>query len=660
MSKHIHEQGESKMTNEAQSAKAHHPRGFLRRLAADTTGNSLMLITAAMIPMAAMIGSAVDMSRAYLVKSRLQTACDAGTLAGRKFMTDNGWTADTQTKAQSFFNNNFPTGTYGSENTSFTPTVDATGEVDGTASTRIPMTIMKIFNQSYQNINVACSAKIEIANTDVMFVLDVTGSMASCPNGSGSCGGGAGSKIEGLREAVLDFYDTLAASTTAASQLRFGFVPYSTNVNIGGIIPVSNFVDAHTYQSAVANMTTQIIASYTSRGAPSLASYEDYPAINASTNQANCGVWGNPTTALYVSGTAPTVQGIGFSNNNTDGIDWGSFSGATDTSGTNRSCRRIRATYTFNGATIKFGLTNWTFQPTSYDVSQFKLGTAVSIADSDPTGFVATSGAYNRQQLAAVASAGTTNGSYTWNGCIEERDTVAQATFAPIPAAAYDLQIDTPATDQATRWRPSFPDVVLDRSAIAAENSTTLNAYGQPSSPCPAASKKLAAMTRSQVETYVNSLNPTGNTYHDVGMVWGARLLSPTGMFASENAAAPNGRPISRHIVFMTDGDMCPASGAYNFQAFEKLDRRVMGSTSPDDCSGGEMENRHNARFLALCASAKAMNLSVWTVAFGTSNPPTLVSCANANQAFVATDTITLKQKFQQIAAKIADLRLTQ
>ncbi len=657
MSKYIHEQGTAKMTKHAQSAKAERPRGFLRRLAGDQTGNSLMLIAAAMIPMAAMIGSAVDMSRAYLVKSRLQTACDAGALAGRKFMTDQGWTADTQTKAQSFFNNNFPTGTYGSENTTFSPTLDAAGEVDGTASTRIPMTIMKIFNQSYQNINVSCSAKIEIANTDVMFVLDVTGSMANCPNDSG-CGGGVGSKIAGLREAVLDFYDTLAASTTSASQLRFGFVPYSTNVNIGGIIPLSNFTDTHTYQSAVANMTTPDIASYTS----STLNSSNYEVASGSWTQAACQSWGNPGTGPnYVSGTAPTVQGTDYSNDSTAGVDWGWF-GAADTSGTSRSCRRVLKNMTYNGVVMHYLFTDWTFGPTSYDVSQYKAGNAVSIADSDPssTGYVLTSGAYNRAQLAATGTAGTTNGSYSWNGCIEERDTVAQSTFSPIPAGANDLQIDLAATDQATKWRPSFPDVVLDRNTLAAQNGSTINGHSQPPTYCPAASQKLASMTRSQVQNYVNLLQPTGNTYHDIGMAWGARLLSPTGMFSSENATAPNGRPISRHIVFMTDGAMCPNSYVYTFQGYERLDRRVMGSTTPDDCNGGEMETRHNNRFLALCAQAKAMNLSVWTVAFGTSNPPTLVSCANANQSFVATDTVTLKQKFQQIAAKIADLRLTQ
>jgi len=46
---------------------------------------------------------------------------------------------------------------------------------------------------------------------------------------------------------------------------------------------------------------------------------------------------------------------------------------------------------------------------------------------------------------------------------------------------------------------------------------------------------KLTTMTasdRSSFNTYINALQPVGGTYHDSGMVWGIRLLSPCGMFA--------------------------------------------------------------------------------------------------------------------------------
>ena len=56
---------------------------FMRELARNTAGTTLALMAAFLIPLSALAGSAVDVSRSYLAKVRLQQACDAGVLAGR-------------------------------------------------------------------------------------------------------------------------------------------------------------------------------------------------------------------------------------------------------------------------------------------------------------------------------------------------------------------------------------------------------------------------------------------------------------------------------------------------------------------------------------------------------------------------------------------------
>lgn len=61
-------------------------RDLLSRLRRDTKGNTLALCAAAIIPLTAIIGSALDLSVAYMARSRLQNACDAGVLAGRQYM----------------------------------------------------------------------------------------------------------------------------------------------------------------------------------------------------------------------------------------------------------------------------------------------------------------------------------------------------------------------------------------------------------------------------------------------------------------------------------------------------------------------------------------------------------------------------------------------
>src|SRR3546814_12451918 len=112
--------------------------------------------------------------------------------------------------------------------------------------------------------------------------------------------------------------------------------------------------------------------------------------------------------------------------------------------------------------------------------------------------------------------------------------------------------------DENTKWRLLTPEIAYpSASTVGNKPSTTgvrtvnsdnvYNGYWQnfeyhwPSGwgVCPAAAMNLTTMTaddRETFEDYVESLQPLGGTYHDVGMVWGARLPSPTGLFADENA----------------------------------------------------------------------------------------------------------------------------
>src|SRR3546814_10019435 len=66
-------------------------KGFLTRLLHNEAGNTLAIVAAAIFPLAGMIGGGLDMSRLYLAKTRLQQACDAGALAGRKAMGSGSW-----------------------------------------------------------------------------------------------------------------------------------------------------------------------------------------------------------------------------------------------------------------------------------------------------------------------------------------------------------------------------------------------------------------------------------------------------------------------------------------------------------------------------------------------------------------------------------------
>ena len=154
-----------------------------RRLMHDKAGNALMLAAAAMIPLTGMVGGALDLSRLYLVKVRLQHACDAGALAGRRNMAGGAWGTDDQTAANQFFDGNFVNGAYGTGAVTRTYTQPTGGtSVHGAVSTTVPMTLMRVFAIPTATVSATCDSDMQMPNTDVMFVLDNTGSMACDPS----------------------------------------------------------------------------------------------------------------------------------------------------------------------------------------------------------------------------------------------------------------------------------------------------------------------------------------------------------------------------------------------------------------------------------------------------------------------------------------------
>jgi hypothetical protein len=232
-----------------------------------------------------------------------------------------------------------------------------------------------------------------------------------------------------------------------------------------------------------------------------------------------------------------------------------------------------------------------------------------------------------------------------------------------IPSNAFDLQIDTLPTNAATKWRPHWPDIEFKRDGSYLNTSSRQSGGWNA---CPSEARKLTSYSDrttaptgqpSSFNAYVDSLVAIGGTYHDTGMIWGARFLSPTGIFASENANAPNGFTISRHIVFMTDGNMAPDAEIYGAWGYQTLDQR-------DGTSGADLKGNHNRRLEILCNAIKSQNITIWVVGFRNESEGALGTelqgCASSsNHVMMAYDAATLKQKFKDIAKNIGGLRLS-
>ncbi|MEO9633836.1 MAG: pilus assembly protein TadG-related protein [Parasphingorhabdus sp.] len=646
-------------------------RTLLGALRSDTAGNVYAMAAAAMFPIAGVIGGGVDIGRAYMAQARLQQACDAGALAGRRSMSGAFMSTADAVEARKFFDFNFPAGSFdtdpfasvnGNANPRF---VDGPGDktVNGYVETTLNTSIMKIFGYKKMTLKADCTSRLDIGNVDVMMVLDVTGSMDRKPNGY-STSNQSEKKITGLKDAVEDFYDILGSGGGAqGSQIRYGFMPYNAMINVGETLYDENpswlvggvgtaEEDEWNYQTRRAHWQipgTGLTTTYEQINVAGASGNDRWACENKfGKNQSTPPLW-NPSDDGYGSGTPLTQNGYYYEF---------SYYSYRRRSRNNKECIRqvdrydsppVKSTEWQPGAVFDF----WEYDEFDHDVSAY----VESIKSSNPAAV--------RPTLYNNPSDDTDGPSDRWNGCIEERDTYQDiiSTTNAIPANAYDLDIDLLPTNKATRWRPYWDDVQYSRSG-----------GGLSSSSCPAEGRKLAeyasydsdpgldstgsTIYSGNLESYINGLSPNGYTNHTIGMTWGARFLSPTGLFATENSTSKNGFNISRHLIFMTDGDLNVNPDIYNIYGFNELDGRL----GPTNINKTEYMARQAQRFQLMCSAVKAQGITVWVIQFTNSSTiqSHLLSCAtSSSHAAAATSNTALQSAFGDIAKTIGGLRLS-
>lgn len=626
---------------------------LLVRLAHDRAGNTLLMIAAAILPIMAMVGGGIDMGRSYLSQSRLQQACDAGVLAARKKLgsqiaVTGTVPADVEDVGNRFFNVNFQDGSYGTADRDFAMTLENDYAISGVATVDVPTTIMQIFGFNDVPVRVECEARLNFSNTDVMMVLDTTGSMRDTNPDDTS------PKIDVLRSVVKNFHAQIEGSKTPGTRIRYGFLPYSTNVNVGFLLKSDWLVDQWSYQgrNATPKGTTSTRPTYTTKYTYISGSVTPIAPYTAKSCPADTRKWkilaynkaadGTETWTVdehgqyyecsYADGATVTVNGTNYDHHV---YTWSSKQTGTET----------------------YQEYLWHYQPMKFDVSFIKGASG----DDTPVGGKLTvpMGGWPEEP---------SNIDAWFKGCVEERDTTEIKDYDNVDIADnLDLDIDLvpdPARPE-TQWRPMFNDISFLRAikwngsgSFSKAPVTTGDDYANAGfaglSACPASASKLAEMSAQDVADYVDTLSPEGSTYHDIGMIWGGRLLSPTGIFADENADEGPGKPTSRHMIFLTDGLTAPLDLSYGTYGIEPLDqRRWKGGSSPSLTQVVEQ------RFSVACAEVKKRNITVWVVGFGTTLNPALTECAGQGHYFEAGDADQLNAVFSKIAAALGDLRIT-
>lgn len=228
-------------------------------------------------------------------------------------------------------------------------------------------------------------------------------------------------------------------------------------------------------------------------------------------------------------------------------------------------------------------------------------------------------------------------------GCIEERSSVGQpgspvTILQTVSQADIDETASNNGNSAAYQWGRYDPD----------------SQNGQSQNGCPSQSQKLktyASETAFQNAVNAATANVTGGTYHDIGMLWGARFLSPTGMFASENPTQHGIVPVNRHIVFMTDGKLDTGDTLYSAFGVDRYHNRIQGSQS--------QTTKHINRFDSICDRVKSTGTTIWVIALDVTDTDDIEDCATTSDHFYTSDGSDLESIFERIGRGIGNLRLT-
>jgi Flp pilus assembly protein TadG len=191
----------------------------LRAFARSDRANVAMIFGLSVIPVIGLAGAAIDYAGAARDRSTLQSALDAGTLAGSKVLAT-ATQAEARAVAESYIRANLPE-----------------------RMRTIPLTIAVVNNGQSVSASAATTHQNGLLPVIGIATLPVTGSsIAQAPSNrrieavlaldnTGSMG--QLGKIQALRIATLEFLSILENSGRPAGDVRVGIVPFDTHVRVG-------------------------------------------------------------------------------------------------------------------------------------------------------------------------------------------------------------------------------------------------------------------------------------------------------------------------------------------------------------------------------------------------------------------------------------------
>lgn len=192
-----------------------------RSFISDTRGSVAIISGFCMIALLGLAGLAIDYGQMISLRNRAQGALDAAVLAASNPLLAN---ESRQTTFAATFSQNYGSGRISPSTLKFDYGT-STGGV-GSATFQYTTLFMGVMGESAAQIGVVSKARIDVADLEIVFALDISGSMQAMDMGGGS-------RLDALKSSVRNLMDVILANRAPGQSIKFGVVPFNMAVNIG-------------------------------------------------------------------------------------------------------------------------------------------------------------------------------------------------------------------------------------------------------------------------------------------------------------------------------------------------------------------------------------------------------------------------------------------
>src|SRR5690242_16742261 len=203
---------------------------LLSRFLQDRRGGVAPMFALAVIPIVGFIGAAVDYSRANSIRTKMQAAADATSLAMSK-LAPTLTQSQLQSQTTAYFNALL--GSTEATNISVTPNYTTAGGAQLTLTVSGVMATSFMKAAGYNSLNIGTSSTVKWGNSRlrVALVLDNTGSMADA------------GKISALKTATNNLLNQLRSAATNNGDVYVSIIPFVKDVNVDPSNYNANWID---------------------------------------------------------------------------------------------------------------------------------------------------------------------------------------------------------------------------------------------------------------------------------------------------------------------------------------------------------------------------------------------------------------------------------